>query len=101
MAIYPKQLRFLLQSSIQQTSAPPCGALDRFRKFGLGRLAIKTNIMMRRWNFEAFPVSYPQCAGGGSLANREIGRVYCCIKDLIYVLGGPSNYYHQPVLTPL
>ena len=25
--------------------------------------------------FEAFPVSYPQCAGGGSLANEEIGRV--------------------------
>ena len=41
MAIYPKQLRFLLGSSLQQTSAPPCGALDRFRKFGLGRLAIK------------------------------------------------------------
>ena len=50
MATYPKQLRFLLGSSLQQTSAPPCGALDRFRKFGLGRLAIKTNIMMRRWN---------------------------------------------------
>ena len=50
VAIYPKQLRFLLGSSLQQTSAPPCGALDRFRKFGLGRLAIKTNIMMRRWN---------------------------------------------------
>ena len=48
--------------------------------------------------FEAFPVSYPQCAGGGSLANQEIERVYCCIKDLIYVLGGPSNYYHQLVL---
>ena len=50
MAIYPKQLRFLLESSLQQTSAPPCGALDHLRKFGLGRLAIKTNIMMRRWN---------------------------------------------------
>ena len=50
MAIYPKQLRFLLGSSLQQTSAPPCGALDRFRKFGLERLAIKTNIIMRRWN---------------------------------------------------
>ena len=28
-------------SSPQQTSAPPCRALYRFRKFGLGRLAIK------------------------------------------------------------
>ena len=36
MAIYPKQLRFLLGSSLQQTSAPPCGALDSFRKFSLG-----------------------------------------------------------------
>ena len=35
------QLRFLLGSSLQQTNAPPCGALDRFRKFDLGRLAIK------------------------------------------------------------
>ena len=51
--------------------------------------------------FEAFPVSYPQCAGGGSLTNQEIERVYCCIKDLIYVLGRPSNYYHQPVLSSL
>ena len=42
MAIYPKQLRFLLGSSLQQTSAPPCGALDSFRKFSLGRLAIKS-----------------------------------------------------------
>ena len=25
--------------------------------------------------FEAFPVSYQQCAGGGSLANQEIERV--------------------------
>ena len=25
--------------------------------------------------FEAFPVSYQQCAGGGSLANQEIKRV--------------------------
>ena len=41
VAIYPKQLRFLLESSLQQTSAPTCGALDRVRKFGLGRLAIK------------------------------------------------------------
>ena len=38
VAIFPKQLRFLLGSSLQQISAPPCGALDRFRKFGLGRL---------------------------------------------------------------
>ena len=26
--------------------------------------------------FEAFSVSYQQCAGGGSLANQEIERVY-------------------------
>ena len=45
MAIYPKQLRFLLGSSLQQTSAPPCGALDSFRKFGLGRLAIKVKLV--------------------------------------------------------
>ena len=53
------------------------------------------------FSFEAFPVSYQQCAGGGSLANQEIERVYCCIKDLLYVLGGPSNYHYQPVLTSL
>ena len=44
MAIYPKQLRFLLGSSLQQTSAPPCGALDSFRKFSLGRLGISISI---------------------------------------------------------
>ena len=47
--------------------------------------------------FEAFPVG----AGGGPLANQEIERVYFWIKDLLYVLRGPSNYYHQPVLTSL
>ena len=31
--------------------------------------------------FDVFPVSYQQC-----------------IKDLLYVSRGPSNYYHQPVL---
>ena len=44
MAIYTKQLRFLLGSSLQETSEPPCGAFDRFRKFGLGRLAIKGHL---------------------------------------------------------
>ena len=39
----------------------------------------KTNIMMRNgiimsFYFEAFLVSYPQCTGGGSLANQEIER---------------------------
>ena len=37
-------------------SAPPCGALDRFRKFGLGRLAIKCIltilIVVRCWKLE-------------------------------------------------
>ena len=47
LAIYPKQLRFFLGSSLQRTSAQPRGALDRFRKFGLGRLAIQ-------WKFQ-FP----------------------------------------------
>ena len=44
VAIYTKQLRFLLGSSLQETSEPPCGAFDRFRKFGLGRLAIKGHL---------------------------------------------------------
>ena len=52
--------------------------------------------------FEAFPISlYQQCAGGGSLAYQEIESVQCCIKDLLYVLRGPSSYYHQPVLTSI
>ena len=50
--------------------------------------------------FGAFPVSYQQCAGGGSLAYQEIERAQFCIKDLLYVLRGPSNYYHQPVPHP-
>ena len=44
MAIYTKQVRFLLGLSLQETSEPPCGAFDRFRKFGLGRLAIKGHL---------------------------------------------------------
>ena len=47
VAIYPKQLRFLLGSSLQQTSAPPCGALDRFRKFGWGKTRNKRTIFTR------------------------------------------------------
>ena len=50
--------------------------------------------------FGAFPVSYQQCAGGGSLAYQEIERAQFYIKDLLYVLRGPSNYYHQPVPHP-
>ena len=29
--------------------------------------------------FEAFPVSYQQCAGGVSLANQEIEHVYSAV----------------------
>ena len=48
-----------------------------------------------------FPVSYQQCAGGGSLAYQEIERVQFYLKDLLYVLRRPSSYSHQPVLTSL
>ena len=47
MAIYLKLLIFLLESSPQQTSAPPCGALDRFRKYihvGVEYLSTHANI---------------------------------------------------------
>ena len=46
MAIYPKQLTFVLELSLrdQKTSATPCGAFDRFLKLGLGRLAIKKDL---------------------------------------------------------
>ena len=47
VAIYPKKLRFLLGSSLQQTSEPPCGALDRFGKTRNKSVSLGSGILTR------------------------------------------------------